>query len=46
MLIYTTYRYEIERDGQRTAVSGRGTEMFVWRGDEMVNVGWHLDDNK
>lgn len=46
VLIYTTYRYEIERDGQRTAVSGRGTEMFVWRGNELVNTGWHLDDRK
>ncbi len=26
--------------------SGRGTEMFVWRGDELVNVGWHLDSQK
>lgn len=46
VLIYTTYRYEIERDGQRTTTSGRGTEMFVWRGNELVNVGWHLDDRK
>lgn len=46
VLIYTTYRYEVEREGQRTNVSGRGTEMFVWRGDELVNVGWHLDDGK
>lgn len=46
VLIYTTYRYEIERNGQRTTTSGRGTEMFVWRGDELVNVGWHLDDRK
>lgn len=46
VLIYTTYRYEIENNGQRTTTSGRGTEMFVWRGDELVNVGWHLDDRK
>ncbi len=46
VLIYTTYRYEIERNGQRSTTSGRGTEMFVWRGDELVNVGWHLDDRK
>ncbi|HEX2270227.1 MAG TPA: nuclear transport factor 2 family protein [Pyrinomonadaceae bacterium] len=46
VLIYTTYRYEIERNGQRTTTSGRGTEMFVWRGNELVNVGWHLDDGK
>jgi len=45
VLIYTTYVYETEKDGQRTTTSGRGTEMFVRRGDELVNVGWHLDDN-
>ena len=44
VLIYTTYSYDIEKDGKRTTTSGRGTEMFVWRGDELVNVGWHLDD--
>jgi hypothetical protein len=46
VLIYTTYVYETERNGQRTTTSGRGTEMFVRRGDELVNVGWHLDDKK
>lgn len=46
VLIYTTYVYETEKDGKRTTTSGRGTEMFVRRGDELVNVGWHLDDEK
>jgi ketosteroid isomerase-like protein len=46
VLIYTSYVYEIEKDGKRTTSSGRGTEMFVRRGDELVNVGWHLDDEK
>ncbi len=46
VLIYTTYVYEIEKDGKRTTTSGRGTEMFVRRGDELVNVGWHLDEDK
>ena len=46
VLIYTTYVYETERNGQRTTTSGRGTEMFVRRGDELVNVGWHLEDRK
>lgn len=46
VLIYTTYRFETESNGQRTTTSGRGTEMFVWRGNELVNVGWHLDDRK
>lgn len=44
VLVYTTYLYETDNNGTRTTVSGRGTEMFVRRGDELVNVGWHLDD--
>ena len=45
VLVYTTYVYEIEDNkGTRSTVRGRGTEMFVRRGDELVNVGWHLDD--
>jgi hypothetical protein len=46
VLIYTTYIYEIEVNGKRSTSSGRGTEMFVRRGDELVNVGWHLDSQK
>jgi hypothetical protein len=43
VIIYTTYVYEIEVAGKRSTSKGRGTEMFVHRGDELVNVGWHLD---
>ena len=46
VLIYTTYLYEIEVNGKRSTSTGRGTEMFVRRGDELVNVGWHLDAQK
>lgn len=46
VLIYTTYLYETELDGKRSISSGRGTEMFVRRGDDLVNVGWHLDSQK
>lgn len=46
VLIYTTYLYETELDGKRSISSGRGTEMFVRRGDNLVNVGWHLDSQK
>jgi hypothetical protein len=46
VLIYTTFIYEIEVNGKRSTSSGRGTEMFVKRGDELVNVGWHLDSQK
>jgi hypothetical protein len=46
VLIYTTYLFETELNGKRNTSSGRGTEMFVRRGDELVNVGWHLDSEK
>ena len=42
VLIYTTYVYETEMNGKRSTASGRATEMFVRRGDELVNVGWHM----
>ena len=43
IIIYTSYVYEVEANGKRTTMSGRGTEMFVRRGNDLVNVGWHLD---
>ena len=43
IIVYTTYLYEIETNGKRAKQSGRGTEIFVRRGNELVNVGWHLD---
>ena len=46
VIIYTTYVYEIEVDGKRSTSKGRGTEMFVRRGEELVNVGWHLDSEQ
>ena len=46
VIVYTTYLYEIEANGKRETRSGRGTEMFVRRGDDLVNVGWHLDSGK
>ncbi len=46
IIIYTTYLYEIEAQGQRRTVTGRGTEIFVRRNNTLVNSGWHLDDAK
>jgi len=43
VLVYTTYVYEIDMNGKRTTSKGRATEMFVRRGEELVNVGWHMD---
>jgi hypothetical protein len=46
IIVYTTYIYEIEANGKRITQSGRGTEIFVRRGNELVNAGWHLDSEK
>ena len=42
VILYTTYVYETEMNGKRSTSSGRGTEMFVRRGNEFINVGWNL----
>jgi Domain of unknown function (DUF4440) len=42
IIIYTTYVLETEVNGKRDIQRGRATEMFVRRGHELVNVGWHL----
>jgi Domain of unknown function (DUF4440) len=46
IIIYTSFSYEIEAKGKRTKTSGRGTEIFIQRGNELVNAGWHLDSGK
>ena len=46
VIIYTTYVYEVEINGQRSTSSGRATEMFVRRGNDLVNVGWHMESGK
>jgi hypothetical protein len=43
IIIYTTFVVETEVAGKRNVQSGRATEMFVQRGDTLINVGWHLD---
>jgi hypothetical protein len=46
VIVYTTYICETEANGKRAMMSGRGTEIFVRRGNELVNAGWHLDSGK
>lgn len=45
-IVYSTYQFEIESNGSRSAHAGRATEMFVNRRGKWVNVGWHLDSGK
>jgi ketosteroid isomerase-like protein len=45
-IVYSTYLYELEKDGKRTAHSGRVTEVFVYRGGQWVNPGWHMDSTE
>jgi ketosteroid isomerase-like protein len=42
-IVYSTYLYELEKAGKRTASSGRVTEVFVQRKGQWVNPGWHMD---
>jgi hypothetical protein len=46
VLVYTTYLFETEMNGKRSTATGRATEMFVRRGENLVNVGWHMDSGK
>ena len=43
VILYTTYIYETEMNGKRSTSSGRGTEIFVRKGNELINAGWHLE---
>ena len=43
VILYTTFLFETERDGRRTVMRGRGTEVFVHRGGTWLNSGWHLE---
>ena len=36
-------RYEVDSNGQRSARSGRVTEIFVYRKGQWVNPGWPMD---
>lgn len=45
-ILYTTYLFEVETEGQRQISSGRGTEIFVRRNGRWVNPGWHLDSGR
>ena len=45
VILYTTYLFEVEKDGQRKTTTGRGTEIFVRRGNDLVNSGWHLSED-
>jgi ketosteroid isomerase-like protein len=42
-VVYSTYLYELEKDGRRNPYSGRVTEVFVQRKGQWVNPGWHMD---
>jgi len=45
-VLYSNYSYELEVGGQHISRAGRVTEVFVLRGDQWVNPGWHMDSGK
>jgi len=42
-ILYTSFVFETEQDGQRNVMAGRGTEVFVNHAGKWVNTGWHLE---
>jgi hypothetical protein len=46
VILYTSYLFETEKDGQRNTSAGSGVETFVRRGNKLVNTGWLLADEK
>jgi len=43
---YSQYVCEIEAGGKHSISSGRVTEIFVLRGSQWTNPGWHTDEEK
>jgi hypothetical protein len=46
IILYTTYRYDLDVNGVVTTTTGRGTEVFVQRKGTFVNTGWQLEKDK
>jgi ketosteroid isomerase-like protein len=44
-IVYSTYSYDLEVNGERSSHSGRVTEVFVKRNGQWVNPGWHMDSS-
>jgi Domain of unknown function (DUF4440) len=45
-ILYSDYTVETEMHGKRSISSGRATEIFVLRGGQWSNPGWHTDAEK
>lgn len=42
-ILYSRFEVQLERNGKRSTMAGRATEVFVWRDSLWQNSGWHLD---
>ena len=42
-ILYSRYEVQLEKNGKRSVLAGRATEVFVWRDSLWQNAGWHLD---
>lgn len=42
-ILYSRYAVRLERNGKPSVLTGRATEVFVWRDSVWQNSGWHLD---
>jgi hypothetical protein len=43
---WSTYRLETDVKGKREVDTGRASEIFVLRGGQWLNPGWHTDPGK
>lgn len=46
IILFTSYAYDTERNGEKHTSAGNGVETFVRRGRNFVNTGWILADVK
>lgn len=46
IILFTSYLFEIEKDGQKSTSTGSGVETFVRRNGKFVNTGWLLASAK
>lgn len=45
-VIWSTYKLELEVSGNRSASTGRASEIFILRDGHWINPGWHTDPGK
>nr|AUN37301.1 hypothetical protein [uncultured bacterium] len=42
IVLFTSYSYDIQKDGKKSTITGKGVETFIIRGQKLLNIGWIL----